>query len=74
MLFIPNLSRGTRCFAAHYGHRSLDNDHGLIRVFPGWAYVVSKASLNRLARVAVCGCSLKIEFEGRETQAAESWL
>ncbi|MEQ1578710.1 MAG: hypothetical protein ABL894_13800 [Hyphomicrobium sp.] len=33
MLFIPNLSRGTHCFAAHDGHRSLDNDHGLVRVF-----------------------------------------
>ena len=33
MLFIPNLSRGTRCFAAHDGHRSLDNDHGFVRVF-----------------------------------------
>jgi hypothetical protein len=41
---------------------------------PGRANVVSKAGLTRLARVAVCGCSLKIEFEGRETQAAEFWL
>ena len=33
MLLIPNLSRGTQCFAAHDGHRSLDNDHGFVRVF-----------------------------------------